>query len=113
MESKSLRLAKLAAQVAKLYRAAADGLRNARLVADKAWPALLAAHISTFDAWTQLHAAAEHEEAYEYGAQVARLSQALVHMEEVGKGGRERSVSFLHSAGCSRNPAQMASVARP
>lgn len=84
-------VAKLAAQVAKLYRAAADGLRNARLVADKAWPALLAAHISTFDAWTQLHAAAEHEEAYEYGAQVARLSQALVHMEEVGKGGRERS----------------------
>ena len=78
-------VARLAAQVATLYGTAADGLREAKLHTDKSWPQLLAWHVSTFQAWTQLHAAAEHVEAFEYGAQVARLSHAQGLMGDVVK----------------------------
>ena len=71
-------VARLAAQVAAFYASASTGLNayaslKGRPQADKTWAQLLEWNEKAFGAWAQAHAAAEHAEAFEYGAQVRRL----------------------------------------
>ena len=64
--------------MAAFYASASTGLSacsslKGRAQADKTWAHLLAWSAKAFGAWAQVHAAAEHAEAFEYGAQVRRL----------------------------------------
>ena len=75
-------------QVAAFYASASTGLTayaslKGRPQAEKMWPHLLEWNEKAFGAWAQVHAAAEHAEAFEYGAQVSRLSSALDVLEAV------------------------------
>jgi hypothetical protein len=79
--------------VAAFYASASTGLTayaclKGRAQADKTWPHLLEWNEKAFGAWAQVHAAAEHAEAFEYGAQVSRLSSALAVLEAVAKGSK-------------------------
>ena len=61
-------------QVAAFYARASTELRayaslKGRAQADKTWAHLLEWNEKAFGAWAQVHAAAEHAEAFEYGAQ--------------------------------------------
>ena len=79
--------------MAAFYASASTGLTayaclKGRAQADKTWPHLLEWNEKAFGAWAQVHAAAEHAEAFEYGAQVSRLSSALAVLEAVAKGSK-------------------------
>ena len=79
--------------MAAFYASASTGLAayaslKGRAQADKTWPHLLEWNEKAFGAWAQVHAAAEHAEAFEYGAQVSRLSSALDVLEAVAKGSK-------------------------
>ena len=64
-------VAKLAAQVAASFEEAAASLRHKDMKPEiDKWPAILDAQGTTFRCWSQFHAAAEDEAAYEYGSQV-------------------------------------------
>ena len=60
--------------MAAFYASASTGLSayaslKGRAQADKTWAHLLEWNEKAFGAWAQVHAAAEHAEAFEYGAQ--------------------------------------------
>ena len=62
--------------MAAFYASASTGLGayaslKGRPQADKTWAQLLEWNEKAFGAWAQVHAAAEHAEAFEYGAQVS------------------------------------------
>ena len=84
--------------MAAFYASASTGLTayaslKGRPQAEKMWPHLLEWNEKAFGAWAQVHAAAEHAEAFEYGAQVSRLSSALDVFEVVAKGSKAEKVS--------------------
>ena len=84
--------------MAAFYASASTGLTayaslKGRPQAEKMWPHLLEWNEKAFGAWAQVHAAAEHAEAFEYGAQVSRLSSALDVFEAVAKGSKAEKVS--------------------
>ena len=76
-QKQSALVAKLAVQVSKYYDEAVRKMRSLKHVEHRGWLGTAEMLAKLYEAWAHHHAAASHEAAFEYSAQVARLDRAL------------------------------------